>query len=445
METEQIKLAHYVKEKLLKLGAANVIVSLAKGNASQIKFVNSKIAKTGTECLVNMGIFLTKDKKIVLTNLKDISKKSADDIIKDIIQFAKHLAPKKDYMGIAQGPFKYKELEDGYDKKIIDLNEKAVDYVEDAVNIALDNGAKRSAGVLELYDTERVVLSSGDAEATEKSTKAYFSIRAIVKKDASGHDVCCSRTLKDLKYKEAAEQAALTAKLALNPKKIATGRYDVIFDRLPFACLLNDVGNASSIFNVEAGLSFLAGKIGKKVASSDVTLIDDGSLAGGFSSIKFDCEGVPSQRNIIIDKGVLRTFLHNTSTSRKYKTKTTANAGLIVPTPWNLILKAGDYSKEELFKEVKRGIYVTNTWYTRFQNYAKGDFSTVPRDGIFFIENGKIKYPIKGIRISENMLNLLHSVSAIGKETKQIYSWEVNIPVITPMVLVKNVNVTKPE
>jgi len=445
MESEEIKLARYVKEKLLKLRADDVIISLNKSKASQIKFVNNKIAKTGTESLINMNIFLTKDKRITLTTLKDISKKSADNTIKKVVQFVKHLAPKKDYMGIAQGPFKYKELENIYDKKISNLNEKAVNYVEDAVNIALNNGAKRSTGVLEFYDNETFLLSSKNVEAIDKSTKAYFSIRALIKKDASGHSVCCSRMLNGLKYKETAEEAAFTAKLALNPKRISVGRYDIIFDPLPFACLLDDIGNASSIFNVEAGLSFLKGKIGKKVTNKELTLIDDASLDGGFGSAKFDDEGVPSQKNVIIDEGILKTYLHNTSTARKYKTKTTANAGLIVPQPTNLILKSGSYSREELFKEVKKGIYVTNTWYTRFHNYTKGDFSTVPRDGIFFIEKGKIKYPIREIRISENMLNLLHNISAIGKKEKQIYGWEVSTPTTTPMVLVRNVNVTKPE
>jgi len=447
MESEHIKLAHYIKEKLLKLRADNVIISLTKSKASQIKFVNNKIAKTGIESLADMDIFLAKDKKITLTTLKDVSKKSADNTIRKVMQFIKHLAPKEDYFGIAQGPFKYKELKNVYDERISKLNEKAVDYVEDAINIALNNGAKRSTGILEFDDNETFLLSSKDVEAIDKSTKAYFSIRALARKDASGHSICCSRTLDGLKYKykEAAQEAALTAKLALNPKRIAAGRYDIIFDQIPFACLLNDVGNASSAFNVEAGLSFLKGKIGKKVANKELTLIDDASLDGGFDSVKFDDEGVPSQKNVIIDKGILRTYLHNTSTARKYKTKTTANAGLIVPTPSNLILKSGNYSKEELLKEVKKGLYVTNIWYTRFQNYAKGDFSTVPRDGIFFIENGKIKHPVKEIRISENMLNLLYNISAIGKEGKQIYWWEVNIPTTTPMVLVKNVNVTKPE
>jgi PmbA protein len=136
----------------------------------------------------------------------------------------------------------------------------------------------------------------------------------------------------------------------------------------------------------------------------------------------------------------LRTYLHNTSTAKKYKVKTTANAGLIGPSPSNLILEG---KKGNPF-DIDNGIYVTNVWYTRFQNYATGDFSTIPRDGMFLIENGEICGPINGLRISENMLNLLKNISVFGKNPQQITSWEAEIPVITPDVLIKNVRFTKP-
>ena len=98
------------------------------------------------------------------------------------------------------------------------------------------------------------------------------------------------------------------------------------------------------------------------------------------------------------------------------------------------------------FPDVKKGIYITNTWYTRFSNYLAGDFSTIPRDGIFLIEKGEIKYPIRGIRVSDNMLNVLKNVKAVGNDPKQILFWlEVTTPTIAPHVLVKDVNITKPE
>jgi PmbA protein len=92
---------------------------------------------------------------------------------------------------------------------------------------------------------------------------------------------------------------------------------------------------------------------------------------------------------------------------------------------------------------VKDGYYVTNVWYTRFQNYQTGDFSTIPRDAIFRIKDGQIVGSVKDIRISENMVELMGKVKAVGNDVKQIHWWEVNTPVFTPHVLVEGVNITK--
>jgi PmbA protein len=107
-------------------------------------------------------------------------------------------------------------------------------------------------------------------------------------------------------------------------------------------------------------------------------------------------------------------------------------------------MDAGDMSKEELFKGVKSGLYLTNTWYTRFQNYAKGDFSTIPRDGIFKVENGEIKKSLKDLRVSDNVLAMLGNIAAISKERQHVHWWiEADPPSLAPYVLIKNVHMTK--
>jgi len=151
------------------------------------------------------------------------------------------------------------------------------------------------------------------------------------------------------------------------------------------------------------------------------------------------------QRTEIIKDGILQTYLHNTSSAKKYKTKTTANAGLIAPYPINIILQQGNQNKEEIIKEMKSGIYITNVWYTRFQNYMSGDFSTIPRDGIFLIQNGNIVKSIKDIRISDNLQRILENVINISNKPEWIIWWglDFQIPIFTPYVLVKDVNITQ--
>lgn len=445
MMEKLLELGDYLKGKLLKIGAQDVIIEISNGVASQIKFVNNKIAKTGTEKLIDMDVFVVKDKKILTTTLKDFSHNGADNLTKAVSKFFKHMHPNSNYVGIAKGPFKYKKIPETYDEKVIGLNEKEVDLVEAGINAALEAGAKRTAGIFESSYENVYLLTSGGVSAQDKGTSLYFSIRALVDKMASGHMTSSSRIMKKLDVEGAGRFAGEIAKMAKNPKSGVAGKFDVIFEPLAFACILERAFDSASIFDVEAGTSCFAGKLGKKVASPIVNLIDDGRLPNGFHSSAFDAEGVPTQRNTIVDNGILKTYLHNTSTAKRYGVKTTANAGLVAPIVHNGILEKGDLSKNELFENVKRGLYITNVWYTRFQNYATGDFSTIPRDGIFLIENGKIKYPISNIRVSENIINILKNISSIANEPKQIYSWEVSTPITCPLVLVKDVNITKPK
>ena len=108
------------------------------------------------------------------------------------------------------------------------------------------------------------------------------------------------------------------------------------------------------------------------------------------------------------------------------------------------MLEKGSNSLDELVSQVDNGLLVTNLWYTRFNNYSSGEFSTMPRDALFLIKNGEIEKPVKGIRISENMINLMQNASAVGSDSQQVYSWEAPTSVITPSVLFENVNITKP-
>ncbi len=431
---------HRIKNKILKKGADDVILTLRKSKEKQIKFTNNNITSINSWCNEDISVFCSINKKLVVTSLEDFSEKKVKELIKNIFRFQKALSPNKDYLGIAKGPFRYKTIKNSFDKKILNLD--GIDLVEKSINTAINNSADRCSGLLEHSSFERTLLNSNNIESKDKGTNYYFSIRAF-NGDGSGHKVNCGRMLNNLKTESIAKKASFIAKESKNPVKIKTGTYDVVFDPMIFANILNHVALSSSIASVESGFSFLMDKLNNKVANDNVTIFDDATLPNGFNSAKFDEEGVPTRKNNIIDKGTLKTYLYNTSYAKKYNTKTTANAGIIDPHPSNIILKKGDYSKEELIKEVKKGLYITNTWYTRFQNHIKGDFSTIPRDGIFYIENGKIKHPVKEIRISDNMLHILRNIEHIGNKSEHIYGWEAEIPTITPAVLVKHINITK--
>ncbi|MEM2058571.1 MAG: metallopeptidase TldD-related protein, partial [Thermoproteota archaeon] len=86
---------------------------------------------------------------------------------------------------------------------------------------------------------------------------------------------------------------------------------------------------------------------------------------------------------------------------------------------------------------------LTNSWYTRHQNYKTGDFSTVIRDGAFYVEDGEIKHPVKGLRISDNLQRIISNIEELSDKLYGVLWWEVTIPTYVPTAIIRNVRITK--
>ncbi|MCI4371713.1 MAG: TldD/PmbA family protein [Thermoplasmata archaeon] len=280
-------------------------------------------------------------------------------------------------------------------------------------------------------------------EGHDHRASLYLSIRALLSSESSGHGIAAATKLSQFNPEKAGQKAGRIAALAKNPKPGKAGRFTVVFDPLIFGSLTDQVGGRLSAWAVAAGLSPFGKKIGKRVGSSAFTLYEDGS-ADSIARKRFDAEGVPTRRNVLVNKGILKTYLHNTSTAKKFRTKTTGNAGLVSPEPHAMFVKPGNRSRDEIFSDVKDGLWLTNTWYTRYQSYVTGDLSTIPRDGIFHIQKGDVVEAWKDIRLTDNLLHLMKNVVALSDSTEQMMWWgEVSVPNFVPYALLKDVGITK--
>jgi len=438
--------ASMLKRTLLRMGADDVIVLVDETKALQLKFANNLFSAVQSWSSADLEVFASVKKRCVSTTLKMLSADAVKQCAASIIEFAEALPPNDDFFGIARGPFRYRNIPGIYDSRISKISpDRIVAFVTDALKLSSSLGASRASGVLDVHSSSNFILTSGGVKTAERSTGVYLSIRAFTDKDASGHSLQAARTLHDFRPADSVKEAVHYAMLAASPKQGEAGEYDVLFTPLAVANLLDYLGSAASAFSVEAGLSCLAGKINKQVASDKLTFYDDATYPGGFGATNFDHEGVPTRRNKIIDRGVLKTYLHNTSTAEKYKTATTANAGLISPEPFNLVVEPGEGLFDEMVASIKHGLIVTNLWYTRFNNYEKGDFSAIPRDALLLVEDGKVKHSLRNLRISDNLLRVIRNIKAVGNKPAQIKAWEVETPVISPAVLVSGVTVTRPQ
>ncbi len=429
-----------IVKKAKRLGADEVIAKTTLGKYRQVRFSNNQVDITVAWNDYTTDLALAWKKRLVATQIHDFH--DVDASLKQLIGLAKVSQENPTFGGFAKGSFQYTKSQP--DEKLEDL-ENPTELVSEAINAAeKEAGSKIDSGGILFTKFEDIYQVSSEGPAGLDSRSAVeLSIRAFSEREASGHGVECSSTLKDFKPSRAGAKAGEIAKLAKKPKIGDEGAYNVVFDPLIFGSVLGVWAGMASAFNVMIQMSVFVDKLGKKVAPEVVTLKDN-PAAYSMAQRVFDDEGVPTKENVFIDHGVLKTYLHNTSTAKLFKAKTTGNAGLVAPSPWNVEMTPGDMSKEELFKEANNGLYLTNTWYTRFQNYARGDFSTIPRDGIFLFEKGEIKQSLKDLRISDNVLTMLGNVTGISKERQHVHWWaEADPPSLSPYVLIKNVHMTK--
>lgn len=420
-----------IVKKVLDMGVDDVVCELIDEKMCQVRFSNNEITVAKEFNSMRAEIFVAKGKKTTNFTLENVETIGED--LKKAVGLLDTMQEDQDYHGVAEGPFEYRRTM--YDKSIVDANP-----VELAHEVIEACEVERIAGVL-FTRYQNVDFASPYTEAVDDRAYVETSVRTF-ENGSSGHGVNVSSTLKGFDGAQASKDASELARKAQSPESGKEGEYDILFTPLCFATLFSSAGFSISSFFVDSGISFFWGKIGKEVASPKFSVVNDGTLKEGIYSTKFDKEGVPTKKTPIIEKGVLKSFLHNSSTAKKFDTETTANAGLDIPMPQNLIIGDGNNTVDELISDIENGFMVTNTWYTRFQNYMTGDFSTIPRDAILRIEDGSITGSVENIRISDNMLNLLQNIDKLGKGTQQIHWWECDFPVFSPYVLVRNIGIT---
>jgi PmbA protein len=171
---------------------------------------------------------------------------------------------------------------------------------------------------------------------------------------------------------------------------------------------------------VQKGKSLFANKMGQDIAASELNIIDDGHKKGAIISSPFDGEGVSTQKTILVENGILKSYLHNTYTAKKDGVSSTGNAkrGSYKSTPevgtTNFYIDKGNITKDELIKNVEKGFYITEVMGMHTANPISGDFS-VGASGIW-IENGEFTKPVRGVAIAGNIKELLKSVEAVADD-----------------------------
>ena len=228
-----------------------------------------------------------------------------------------------------------------------------------------------------------------------------------------------ARSLKKLESPESVgHKAAERALRRLGARKVKTTQVPVVFEPMVARSIIEHVFEAANGDAVYRGASFLKDKLGEIVAGRNVTVVDDGAMPGGFGTSPFDGEGVPSRRTVVIENGMLRSYLLNSYTARKLGLKTTGNASRgLAGNPGissgNFYIEPGTKTPEQIIAGVKNGLYVTDMLGFG-GNLVSGEYSR-GASGLW-IENGELTFPVEEVTVGGNLKEMFRNIAEIGND-----------------------------
>ncbi len=423
--------------KLKKKGCDQSDIFFVKNFSMSSSKRLGKIEKNEQSESVEIGIRAIVGKKQSIISSNNLDSKNINSLLDRLYEMVLHV-PDNSYCGLAEessiSNFSNKEFEnlDLFDKKIPKLCELTA-KAEELENSALENKfiSNSEGAEVEWSKSDYTLLASNGIIQQFSKTQSSYILAILAGKNENmerAYDYKSEVYFDDLdNLKHVGKKTAERAIKKLNSKKIKTTKSNVIFDSRISSSLLNNLINACNATSIARGTSFLKNKLNKKIFSKDINVIDNPSMVKRIKSKIIDCEGIKCKKKNIIENGYLKYFINSLEQSRQLKSPPTGNASRGVssvpyPSATNLYLQKGNHTKEDMIKNLKKGLLVTELMGSSV-NLSNGDYSRGASG--FWIENGEIQYPVSEVTIAGNLLSMFKNLTPANDLT---FKYGINAP-----------------
>ena len=408
-------------------GATEADIIIADGETFSVQVRLGAVDRLTKAREKHLGLRVFVGKRSASTSTSDFSADSLDQLVAETCTLAKAVVedqvsglPAADQMAGERPDL------DLYDSMRLDT-EQQIELAKrvEAAAMSTDERVTNSEGGDFDSSSGRVVLGNSHGFLGEYQSSSFsMSVSPIATDPETGamqrdswYDV--QRKFAKLDSPEAVGlEAARRTIRKLGAKKVATQRVPVVFDSETAGSLMGNLCSAVSGYSLYKGASFLAGQLDKPLAPVYVTVYDDGRVVGGLGSRPFDGEGLPTRKTIVVERGVLKSYLLDTYSGRKLGLPSTGNASRSVgenPSvgPTNFYLAPGTKTSQDIIKTVKQGLYVTDLIGFGI-NMVTGDYSRGASG--FWIEGGELAYPVEEITIAGNLKDMFAGIEMIGSD-----------------------------
>ena len=430
-------------------------VVVVKKNITTVRITDSEIVEIKQNFDENYGIRLIHQKKIA--SIQTTNKEKITDSIDEGLKIALKLKSREFWRGLPDKK-EVTQLEGTFDQKLKDISgSKAADIAQNMINSSENKKIDTITGSLNIVYEDFELGNSKGLNFNHKSTYISGIINAESEQSTlpvSGIGHACGRTLSKFSPEQIGTDAKKMCIESINPQKINSDKYSIIFDPYSVGELLSFV--VASNFNFKTmseKKSCFLNNFKNKISVDEFNLIDDPHTPEGIGTKAIDDEGVKTKKIKLIENGIFENVFSNSYDSYKEGGKESSGNAIRmgspmgrsadpipISAPHNLTVAPGNTSQEDMIKDTKHGLLVGRLWYTYAVNPIKGDFSCTARSGIRIIENGKIKGPGKSVRIVHNLTTLLKNISSVGNDQRRVIQWA-SLPSITPSIKVENISV----
>jgi PmbA protein len=428
LETDLRELAQEIVRRAMHGGATAAECVVREGDefSTLVRLGQVETLKESGSKAVGVRVF--NGKRAASTYSSDFSREGLDRMLKSALDLAKITSedpfagiPEASQLGALAGDL------DLYSADVYSLpGEERISYARRTEKAALDFDPriKNSDGGSFDAATGHKILANSHGFIGEYQ-RSYCSIAAVpiaqAENGAMQRDYWYSvaRSLGRLESPEHVGKVAAERTIRrLGARKVKTAHVPVILDPLVAVSMLDHIFEGVNGDSVYRGASFLAGKLGEKIAADRVNVIDDGTMPGGFGTSPFDGEGIPTRRTVVIENGVLKSYLLNTYTAKKLGLQTTGNAsrglaGTPGIGPGNYFLQPGTKTPRQIISDIKEGLYVTE-FLGHGANLVTGDYSRGASG--MWISGGELAYPVEEITVAGNLKEMFNNIAEIGND-----------------------------
>ena len=413
-----IELLRSLMREARKNGAGQVEVLYVGSHGATARFANSAVTQNVKESNRTVHFRVVLDRRLGIASTNSLHREDLRRCMSKAIAIAKQSKPLKFFDSLSK-PCRYPEIKTCYPEA---ANLRALDKIRMLKDIFKQAGREglKAGGAFSTLETEIGVVNSNGVHAYQPFTSAHISL-ITSSASASGYASQFEMNAQNIDAEKLLSASLCKTAAKGSAKKLKPGRYTVILEPAAVNEILEwliYIGFGASSFIDDT--SFMSGKIGKKIMDKKVTIYDDGNDLSGFP-VPFDFEGVEKRRVDIVKNGVAKSVAYDTLLAKKCKTKTTGHAlipdDMEGPFPSNVFIEQGNYTIDEMVSKVERGIIVTRFHYVNgLLDTKSASMTGMTRDGAFYIEDGKIKYPVEDMRFTESILEAFSRVEAISSE-----------------------------